>query len=238
MTAGDPTAGLVIATLNTLQPFLIGAPPGFDFKAVSRAHRVRGAKGTAIRQAAQTLQHLTCDLQLMKGDDRIIRRLIALQHCLMAMPPTEELLRNQGWSFVGINTGAMLSYENGMIKATAAVPQQHQTMAPIAPEKSELGIGSGPGGNVKRSPRKTATGEETQLRVPLMERLGNPFHRIPLTLALGIIRPEQQLKLYEGIVPCKGELRWLPTFQPKIPIERVKAALPDAAVEQKQIPLP
>ena len=70
-----------------------------------------------------------------------------------------------------------------------------------------------------------------------MEGLNDPLHRIPLTLPLRIIGPEQQFEIHEGIVPCKGELRWLPTFQLKIPIERVEAALPDAAVQQKKIPL-
>lgn len=71
-----------------------------------------------------------------------------------------------------------------------------------------------------------------------MEGLNDPLDRIPLTLPLRIIGPEQQLKIHEGIVSRKGELRWLPTFQLKIPIQRVEAALPNAAVEQKQIPLP
>ena len=71
-----------------------------------------------------------------------------------------------------------------------------------------------------------------------MEGLNDPLDRIPLTLPLRIIGPKQQLKIHEGIVSLKGELRRLPAYQLKIPIERVEAALPDAAVEQKQIPLP
>ena len=70
-----------------------------------------------------------------------------------------------------------------------------------------------------------------------MEGLSDPLHRIALTLPLRIIRPEQQLKIHDGVVPRKGELRRLPTSQLKIPIERVEAALPDAAVEQKVTPL-
>ena len=149
MAAGNPTAGLVIATLNTLQTLRIGAPPGFDLKAASSAYMLWGAKGTTIRQAAQTLQHLPGDQQLMGSAHRIIRQLIPLQHRLLSKPITQELLRSQRRCFVGINTGAMLSDQNGVIKTSAAVPEQHQTVTAIAPEKSELGIGPGPGGNGK-----------------------------------------------------------------------------------------
>ena len=70
-----------------------------------------------------------------------------------------------------------------------------------------------------------------------MEGLSDPLHWIALTLAIESIWPEQQLQLHEGNMPRKGELRWLPTPQLQIPIERVEAALPDAAVEQQVIPL-
>jgi len=70
-----------------------------------------------------------------------------------------------------------------------------------------------------------------------MEALNDPLHRIPLTLAIKSIRPEQQLQLHDGTVPREGELRWLPTSQLQISIKRVEAALPKAAVEQQVIPL-
>ena len=70
-----------------------------------------------------------------------------------------------------------------------------------------------------------------------MEGLNDPLDRIPLTFPLRIIGPEQQLKIHEGIVSRKGELRWLPPSQLQTPIQRVEAALPDAAVEQKVTPL-
>ena len=70
-----------------------------------------------------------------------------------------------------------------------------------------------------------------------MEGLNDPLHRIPLTLAIESIRPEQQLQLHKGVVPRKGELRWLPPSQLQTPVQRVEAALPDAAVEQKVTPL-
>ena len=70
-----------------------------------------------------------------------------------------------------------------------------------------------------------------------MEGLNDPLHRIPLTLAIESIRPEQQLQLHDGTIDREGELRWLPTSQLQIPIKRVEAALPNAAVEQQMIPL-
>ena len=110
-------------------------------------------------------------------------------------------------------------------------------MASIPPEKSKFGIRPGPGGDEQRAPREAAGGEETQLRIHLMEGLNDLLHRIPLTLAIESIRPEQQLQLHGSTVPRKGELRWLPTSQLQISIKRVEAALPNAAVEQQVIPL-
>ena len=110
-------------------------------------------------------------------------------------------------------------------------------MASIPPEKSKFGIRPGPSGDEQRAPREAAGGEETQLRIHLMEGLNDPLHRIPLTLAIGSIRPEQQLQLHDGTIAREGELRWLPTFQLQIPIERVEAALPTSKVELKLFPL-
>ena len=70
-----------------------------------------------------------------------------------------------------------------------------------------------------------------------MEGLNDPLHRIPLTLAIGSIRPEQQLQLHDGTIAREGELRWLPTSQLQIPIKRVEAALPTSKVELKLFPL-
>ena len=110
-------------------------------------------------------------------------------------------------------------------------------MASIPPEKSKFGIGSGPSGDEQRAPREAAGGEEAQLRIHLMEGLNDPLHRVALTLAIESIRPEQQLQLHDGTIDREGELRWLPTSQLQIPIKRVEAALPNAAVEQQMIPL-
>ena len=138
---------------------------------------------------------------------------------------------------MGIDTGTVFANQNRVIKATASIPEQHQAMAAISPEESEFGIGPGPGGDEQRAPRKATGGEESQLRIHLMEGLSDPLHRIALTLAIESIRPEQQLQLHGGTVPRKGELRWLPTSQLQISIKRVEAALPNAAVEQQVIPL-
>ena len=173
----------------------------------------------------------------MGRDAWIIRRLIPLQDCLLTTPTAKKLLRSQGRRFVYVNTGAGFTDQYGVIKTSAAIPEQHQSMASIPPKKSEFGIGSGPCGDEQRAPRKAAGGEETQLRIHLMEGLNDPLHRIPLTLAIGSIRPEQQLQLHDGTIAREGELRWLPTSQLQTPIERVEAALPDAAVEQQVIPL-
>ena len=81
-----------------------------------------GAKGTTIRQAAQTLQHLPGDQQLMGSAHRIIRQLIPLQHRLLSTPIAQELLRSQGRCFVGMDTGTVLANQNRVIKATASIP--------------------------------------------------------------------------------------------------------------------
>mgnify|MGYP005676276519 CR=1 FL=1 len=173
----------------------------------------------------------------MGCDAWIIRRLIPLQDCLVTTPTAKKLLRVQGRRFVCVHTFAVFTDQNGVIKTSTAIPEQHQSMASVPPEKSKFGIGTRPGGDEQRAPRKAAGGEETQLRIHLMEGLNDPLHRVALTLAIESIRPEQQLQLHDGTIDREGELRWLPTSQLQIPIKRVEAALPNAAVEQQMIPL-
>ena len=155
----------------------------------------------------------------------------------MATPTAKKLLRGQGRPFVCVHTIPVFTDQNWVIKTSAAIPEQHQSMASIPPEKSKFGIRPGPSGDEQRAPREAAGGEETQLRIHLMERLNDPLHRVALTLAIESIRPEQQLQLHDGTIAREGELRWLPTSQLQIAIERVEAALPNAAVEQQVIPL-
>ena len=92
----------------------------------------------------------------MGSAHRIIRQLIPLQHRLLSKPITQELLRSQRRCFVGIYTGAMLKDQNGVIKTSAAVPEQHQTVTAIAPEKSELGL-NGSGSVCRKGMKRTSS---------------------------------------------------------------------------------
>ena len=127
-----------------------------------------------------------------------------------------------------------------MIESTAPVPEQHQTVTTVPGDETEFGIGTRPGGDLKRSAGKTSQREESQLPVDLTKRLHDPLRWLAGSGAWCIeagVRPEQQLELHGCFLQLEGQLGRLTPLQDQVPVEGVETTLPSSEVTEQAIPL-
>lgn len=92
----------------------------------------------------------------------------------------------------------MLSDKHRTLEATGAIPEQHETMPPIAEQKSELGMDPNHRRQLPRAAVEASRGEKDQLTVRPMKALTNRLHWFTLMriiVRIRIIAPEEQRQL-------------------------------------------